>query len=84
KTSLLLSTQNRAGGLHGLLSPFAEHSISMTRIESRPSRRGIWDYVFFVDINGHRSDPAVAEALRQLEQQASLFRVLGSYPKAVL
>ncbi|QYZ67506.1 MAG: prephenate dehydratase [Gammaproteobacteria bacterium (ex Lamellibrachia satsuma)] len=84
KTSLLFSIRNVAGGLHTILSPFAEHGISMTRIESRPSRRGRWDYVFFVDINGHRNDQSIAEALAELEKKASLFKVLGSYPRAVL
>ena len=84
KTSLMFSIQNRAGGLHSILAPIAAHDISMTRIESRPSRRGRWDYVFFVDINGHRKDKKVAEALKELERNATLFKVLGSYPKAVL
>jgi hypothetical protein len=57
KTSLLLSCRNEAGGLHRLLTPFAEQGISMTRIESRPSRQGVWDYVFFVDVCGHRQSP---------------------------
>jgi chorismate mutase/prephenate dehydratase len=56
----------------------------MTRIESRPSRRGLWDYVFFVDIEGHREDATVAPALETLRRTTSLFRVLGSYPKAVI
>ena len=84
KTSLLLSTKNEAGGLHRLLSPLAEHGVSMTRIESRPSRRGIWDYVFFVDIEGHQDDPQVARALADLERAAGMYKVLGSYPRAVL
>jgi chorismate mutase/prephenate dehydratase len=84
KTSLLLSCRNQAGGLHALLTPLAAHGISMTRIESRPSRRGIWDYVFFIDIMGHRTDPKVALALETLRQSAMLFKVLGSYPLAVL
>jgi len=84
KTSLLLSTKNEAGGLHRLLSPLAEHGVSMTRIESRPSRRGIWDYVFFVDIEGHQDDPPVARALADLERAAGMYKVLGSYPRAVL
>jgi chorismate mutase/prephenate dehydratase len=84
KTSLLLSCRNEAGGLHALLSPLATHGISMTRIESRPSRRGIWDYVFFIDIIGHRDDDKVAKALATLEKQSLLFKVLGSYPRAVL
>jgi chorismate mutase/prephenate dehydratase len=84
KTSLLLSTRNEAGGLHRLLEPLASHGISMTRIESRPSRRGNWDYVFFVDINGHRDDPAVATALATLQAEAGMYKELGSYPKAVI
>lgn len=84
KTSLLISCRNEAGSLHGLLGPLAEHRISMTRIESRPSKRGIWDYVFFIDILGHRNDETVARALESLEKQSSLFKVLGSYPIAVL
>ncbi len=84
KTSLLLSCKNQAGGLHKLLAPLAVHGINMTRIESRPSRRGIWDYVFFVDILGHRQDPKVAYALKTLEDEALLFKILGSYPVAVL
>jgi chorismate mutase/prephenate dehydratase len=84
KTTLLLSARNVAGSLNTLLSPLAEHSISMTRIESRPSRRGTWDYVFFVDIEGHKDDPGVAKALEELKADASLFKILGSYPMAVL
>jgi chorismate mutase/prephenate dehydratase len=84
KTSLLFSTHNQSGGLHAMLTPFAEHGISMTRIESRPSRRGRWDYVFFVDVEGHREDSDLSQALRKIEQAATQFKVLGSYPKAVL
>ena len=82
KTSLLLAAPNRPGSLYALLKPFSEHGVSMTRIESRPSRMGVWDYVFFVDVEGHRSDPPVANALAQIEQHASLLKVLGSYPRA--
>jgi chorismate mutase/prephenate dehydratase len=84
KTSLLVSTQNVAGGLHRLLTPLAQHGISMTRIESRPSRRGIWEYVFFLDIEGHEQDPTVARALADLQRAAGMYKVLGSYPRAVL
>lgn len=84
KTSLLLGCRNVAGALHRLLAPLAHHGISMTRIESRPSRLGLWDYVFFIDIQGHREDPSVRSALGDLEREAKLFRVLGSYPEAVL
>lgn len=84
KTSLMLATKNEAGGLHGLLTPLAEHHISMTRIESRPSRRGIWDYVFFIDVLGHQDDENVQKAFKILSERASLFKILGSYPVAVL
>lgn len=84
KTSLLFSTANKPGALYRVLGTFAEHGISMTRIESRPSRRGIWDYVFFVDIEGHTDDAAVAQALQALENSAAMVKVLGSYPRAVL
>lgn len=86
RTSLLLSTADTegAGALHKLLAPLAADDVSMTRIESRPSRRRKWDYVFFIDIDGHVDDEKIARALTHLEQNAQLFRVLGSYPKAVL
>ncbi len=86
KTSLLLSTRDTddAGALHKLLAPLAESQINMTRIESRPSRRRKWHYVFFVDIDGHADSAVVASALSKLRKRAELFRVLGSYPKAVL
>lgn len=84
KTALLVSTKNKPGALQILLKPLADSGISMTRIESRPSRKGVWEYVFFIDIEGHCQDKAVAEALVLLEQESSMCRVLGSYPKAVL
>jgi len=84
KTSLLVSTRNQPGALFQLLSPLARNGISMTRIESRPSRRGMWEYVFFFDLDGHQEEEKVAAALRELEEESSLFKVLGSYPKAVI
>lgn len=86
KTSLLVSASGTEGPgvLFHLLEPLARHSVNMTRIESRPSRRRKWDYVFFVDLDGHADDPALQQALSEVESQASLFRVLGAYPKAVL
>jgi chorismate mutase / prephenate dehydratase len=86
RTTLLISTSDTddAGALFQLLEPLARHRVNMTRIESRPSRRRKWDYVFFIDIEGHVSDPAVAKALAALETRASLFKILGSYPRAVL
>jgi chorismate mutase/prephenate dehydratase len=86
RTSMLLSTADTedAGALHTLLKPLADENVNMTRIESRPSLRRKWHYVFFVDIDGHAEEEGVARALAQLESGAQLFRVLGSYPKAVL
>jgi chorismate mutase/prephenate dehydratase len=84
KTSLLVSGKNRPGALHRLLSPFQRHGINMTRIESRPSRRSRWEYVFFVDIEGHQDDRKVAKALAALEKEAAFVKLLGSYPRAVL
>lgn len=84
KTALLLSTRNQPGSLFKLLEPMAKNGISMTRIESRPSRQGTWDYVFFVEVLGHQDDEAVASALAELKKEAALFKVLGSFPRAVL
>jgi chorismate mutase/prephenate dehydratase len=84
KTSLLISGPNRSGSLMGLLEPLAHNKINMTRIESRPSRRGLWEYVFFVDIDGHVQDARVRKALAELEKGAAFLKWLGSYPKAVL
>jgi chorismate mutase/prephenate dehydratase len=84
KTALLISTKNKPGALQILLKPLADSGISMTRIESRPSGKGIWEYVFFIDIDGHCQDNAVAEALKLLEHESLMCRVLGSYPKAIL
>ena len=67
-----------------MLNCFAEHEVSMTRIESRPSRREMWDYVFFADIEGHREDAPVKQALADLEANAALLKLLGSYPQAAL
>lgn len=83
KTSLLLSSPNKPGALYNLLQPFAENNVSMTRIESRPSRQGIWEYVFFVDIEGHIKDIAVAKSLQALENHTSLIKHIGSYPRAI-
>ncbi|MFZ9085692.1 MAG: prephenate dehydratase [Steroidobacteraceae bacterium] len=86
KTTLLVSAgqTDAPGALYRLLEPLANNRISMTRIESRPSRRRKWDYVFFIDIDGHVDDPAVSSALEELKKRASLCRVLGSYPRSVL
>lgn len=84
KTSVLVSTSNRPGALHRLLTPLAHNGVSMSRIESRPSRCVNWEYVYFLDIEGHSEDPKVKQALAGLRQESELFRILGAYPRAVL
>jgi chorismate mutase/prephenate dehydratase len=84
KTSLLVASRNEVGSLHRLLEPIARSGLTMTRIESRPTRRDIWEYVFFIDLDGHADESTVAQALDELSREATLFRVLGSFPKAVL
>lgn len=83
KTSLLMSAHNKPGLLFQLLDPLAKAQLSLTRIESRPSKTGKWDYVFFVDVNGHCEEEPLKTALVELREQASLLKVLGSYPLAV-
>jgi chorismate mutase/prephenate dehydratase len=85
RTTLLVSVlhTDAPGALYRLLEPLAKHRVSLTRIESRPSRRRKWDYVFFIDFEGHVEDKHIAKALAALKKRASLFRVLGSYPRAV-
>ncbi|TMH48011.1 MAG: prephenate dehydratase [Betaproteobacteria bacterium] len=83
ETSLVMSAQNRPGAMYALLEPFAKHGVSMSRLESRPARTGLWEYLFFVDLDGHCDDPAVAAALAELRQRAPFLKLLGSYPAAV-
>jgi len=82
KTSLVMSTGNRPGAMVSLLRPFSHHGVSLTRLESRPSREGLWEYVFFADIEGHAREPKVARALAELGGRAAFLKVLGSYPAA--
>lgn len=86
KTTLMISGSHTdaPGALFRLLEPFAKAAISLTRIESRPSRRRKWDYVFFVDLDGHAEQEPLASALAELKTRATLCKVLGSYPKAIL
>lgn len=84
RTSLLLFAHNKPGSLFSLLEPLARRNISMSNIESRPSRRGVWEYVFFIDIDGHRDDANVSEAIAEIEKASAMVTVLGSYPKAVM
>lgn len=84
KTTLLVSTGNQPGALYKILEPFAQYSIGMQHIESRPSRQGLWDYVFFIDIEGHVENEKVAKALVTLEGRVKMLKILGSYPKAII
>jgi chorismate mutase/prephenate dehydratase len=85
RTTLLVSVlhTDAPGALYRLLEPLARHRVSLTRIESRPSRRRKWDYVFFIDFEGHAEDKHIAAALAALKKRTSLCRILGSYPRAV-
>ena len=84
KTSIVVSAPNRPGAVHQLLTPVAVNGVSMTKFESRPSRAGLWDYVFFIDMEGHYSDANIDRALQGLAEKTSFVKVLGSYPIAVL
>ena len=83
KTSLIMSARNVPGAMHALLAPLARNRVSMTRLESRPARAGLWEYVFYVDVEGHQQDANVARALAELKRKASFLKNLGSYPAAV-
>jgi len=84
KTSLIMSTGNQPGALYKMLEPFARFGIGLVNIESRPSRQGLWDYIFFIDIEGHNEDKLIAQALEQVRGRVNMLKLLGSYPKAVL
>lgn len=80
KTSLVLSTSNRPGAIYELLAPLARYQVSMSRLQSRPSRKGLWEYVFFIDIEGHQENENIAKALDELRNKATFLKILGSYP----
>ena len=82
ETSLVMSAKNQPGAMYALLEPFARHRVSMSRLESRPARTGLWEYLFYVDLEGHQSDRAVAAALSELKDRAPFLKLLGSYPSA--
>jgi chorismate mutase/prephenate dehydratase len=79
-TSLVVSVPNRPGAVHDLLVPLKAHGVSMTRFESRPAKSGQWEYYFYIDVQGHISQPHVAAALAQLQSLCAFYKVLGSYP----
>ncbi|GAB3389108.1 MULTISPECIES: prephenate dehydratase [Massilia] len=83
RTAIVLAVPNKAGAVYNLLAPLARHGVSMTRFESRPARIGTWEYYFYVDVEGHVHDAAVARALAELKDNAAFFKVLGSYPQSL-
>lgn len=84
KTSLVVAMRNQPGALHALLEPFHRHHIDLTRLETRPSRSGVWNYVFFIDFKGHIDQPEVAAVLEEVRLRSAEMKVLGSYPQGVL
>lgn len=84
KTSLLVASKNKPGALYHLLAPFHEEGVSLTRIETRPAKSGTWNYMFFIDLEGHQNEDKVAKAMALVQEQCTDFKCLGSYPKAVL
>ncbi|RJQ51790.1 MAG: prephenate dehydratase [Nitrospiraceae bacterium] len=82
KTSVMLSIKDKPGALHAILRPFAKHKINLTKIESRPSRRRAWEYIFFIDMEGHIEDKGVKKAINDLKEECLFLKVLGSYPSA--
>ena len=84
QTSLVLSVDNQPGAVHRLLAPLAKHDVSMNRFESRPARKGTWEYHFYIDIAGHAEDEKVARALEELQNTAAFYKKLGSYPRSVV
>jgi chorismate mutase/prephenate dehydratase len=82
KTSILFSLKDAAGVLFKVLEPLASTGINLSRIESRPSRKRPWDYVFFIDVDGHQAEAPVQAAIAALAERCELVKVLGSYPRA--
>ena len=82
KTSMMFATQDRAGALYETLRPLADHGINLTKIESRPSRKKAWEYLFYIDVEGHVEDEIVQRALHDFQSRVISLKVLGSYPMA--
>lgn len=80
KTSIMISVKDKIGALYDLLRPFASHGLNMTKIESRPSRRKAWEYIFFVDVEGHLDEEPVKKALEEIKGRCLFMKILGSYP----
>ncbi|MBU0699732.1 prephenate dehydratase [bacterium] len=82
KTSVMFSIKDRVGALYAMLSPFAKYNVNLTKIESRPSKNTTWEYIFFIDMNGHIEDENVKKAIDDLQKDCLYLKVLGSYPVA--
>ena len=78
----MFSIKDRPGALYDMLVPFKKYKLNLTKIESRPTRQRAWEYLFFVDFFGHRSEPRVQKALAQLERSCVSLKILGSYPRS--
>ena len=83
KTSILISVDNKAGSLNELLLPLSKNKISMSKIESIPTRINNWEYMFLLDIDGHVNDKIVGQALKEIQKKTSFYKNLGSYPKSI-
>jgi len=81
-TSLVVSVPNKPGAVHDLLMPLKNNGVSMSRFESRPAKSGQWEYYFYIDLDGHISQPHVAQALKELQSLCAFYKVIGSYPVA--
>lgn len=82
KTSIMFSVKDRVGALYSMLLPFNKHNVNLTKIESRPSQNTIWEYIFFIDMNGHIENDNVRKAIDELRENCLYLKVLGSYPVA--
>ncbi len=80
KTSIICAVRDKPGALIRLLSPFSEAGINMTKIESRPDKKKIWAYDFFIDFTGHRNDELIVNTLEKIREEAIFLKILGSYP----
>jgi chorismate mutase/prephenate dehydratase len=83
KTSIMFSIKNKSGALHKIIYPFAHHGINMMKIESRPLKNSPWEYLFFVDVDGHITDTKLKKALKETEKMVKFLKVLGSYPRSI-
>jgi chorismate mutase/prephenate dehydratase len=83
KTSIVFSIKDRVGALYDVLLPFSQAKVNLTKIESRPTKKRAWEYIFFVDFIGHQAEPKVVRALDGLRQKCAHLKILGSYPYGV-